>query len=231
MDPTPRRTQPAALHHRLDAIRPARPVHIRDNAEAPAILLRPLAQSDRAAFIALVADSLDHLGPWLPVLADGTEPDAFFDDELERAARARRTGDAARFVAESQGRIVGAFALTNITRGLTLQADASWWIGLPHVRRGHARRGLAKLLRHAFADAPAGLGLHRVMATIAPDNEPSLRLARALGFTRLESQDHHLRVGPAWKRHHCFVADSRDYSGREIKPTPPAGRSPGTLGR
>lgn len=227
MDPQPRRTRqkpehPSELQSGLDAVRPPRPVRTRASDPADdAFALRSLTQTDREPFVSLVRDSHEHLVPWLPVLADGISPEDFFEHELERTRTARRTLDAARFIAEHQGRIIGAFALTNITRGLTLQADASWWIGQPYLRQGHARRGLARLLRHAFADAPTGLGLHRVLATIAPDNDPSLRLARAFGFTRLASQDHHLRIGPAWKKHHCFAADAFEYAGREIKPAAP----------
>lgn len=210
----------------LDAVKPERAVCVPAVAE---MVLRPLAETDRAAFVGLVRASLDHLVPWLPVLANGTGPEAFFEQERERTIEAERTGSAARFVGVVGGEIVGSFALTNITRGLSFQADASWWVGEPHVRRGHARRGLGKLLRVAFEGAPAGLGLTRVMATIAPDNEASLRLARAFGFGRLASEDHFLRIGPAWKRHHCFAADAFEYARLEVKPA--AGDSPVRFGR
>lgn len=201
----------------LDAVRPARVVRV-PTADAAAMVLRPLAEGDRAAFVALVDESLDHLSPWLPVLADGTGPEAFFEQELERGADAVMRGNAARFVADLRGQIVGSFALTNITRGLSFHADASWWVGRPYLRRGHARQGLGKLLRVAFEGAPAGLGLTRVMATIAPENEASLRLARSFGFRRLEREDHHLRIGPVWKRHLCFAADAFDHERVELKP-------------
>jgi len=223
MDDRPRRMRTRAeaggrLASGMDAVKPARVVRV-PTGDAGAMVLRPLAESDRAAFVSLVEESLDHLSPWLPVLADGTGPEAFFEQELERGLEAARRGHAARFVAEIRGQIVGSFALTNITRGLSFQADASWWVGKAYLRRGHARQGLGKLLRVAFEDAPEGLGLTRVIATIAPENEASLRLARSFGFRRLEREDHHLRIGPVWKRHLCFAADSFDHERVELKPT------------
>jgi RimJ/RimL family protein N-acetyltransferase len=222
MDDKKRRTRATTtgnhLQRGLGAVKPDQPVSVlAGEIEAEAYTLRPLMDADRDAFVALVHESLDHLSPWLPVLADGTSAEVFYEQERERAHEAERTGNALRLVAECRGQIVGAFALTNITRGLSFQADASWWIGKPYLRRKYARRGLGLLLRRAFASAPDGLGLHRVMATIAPDNEPSLRLASAFGFARYEAQDHHLRIGDAWVRHSCFVADAFEYAIREVK--------------
>jgi len=226
MDDKQRRTRPTTGNHLqrgLEAVKPDQPVSVRAGEPVAApYKLRPLTEADREAFIALVDKSLDHLSPWLPVLADGTSAEAFYEQERERSNEAERTGNAVRLIAECRGTIVGSFALTNITRGLCFQADASWWIGKPYLRRKYARRGLGLLLRRAFANAPDGLGLHRVMATIAPDNEPSLRLAKAYGFARYEAQDHHLRLGDAWVRHHCFVADAFEYAIREVKRPPRA---------
>ncbi len=222
MDDKKRRTRPATpgndLKRGLEAVKPNQPVSVlAQEPDTEAFRLRPLVDADREAFIALVDESLEHLIPWLPVLADGTSAQEFYEQERERAHEAERTGNALRFVAECRGQIVGAFALTNITLGLSFQADASWWIGKPYLRRKYARHGLGLLLRRAFESAPDGLGLHRVMATIAPDNEPSLRLAHAFGFTRHEAQDHHLRIGDAWVRHLCFMADAHEYAIREVK--------------
>ncbi len=224
MDDKKRRTRPVTpgndLKRGLESVKPNQPVTVLvQNPDTEAYRLRPLADSDREEFVALVHESLDHLSPWLPVLADGTSAESFYEQERERAHEAERTGNALRLIAECRGQIVGAFALTNITRGLSFQADASWWIGKPYLRRKYARQGLGLLLRRAFANAPDGLGLHRVMATIAPDNEPSLRLADAFGFARNEAQDHHLRIGDAWVRHLCFVADAHEYAIREVKLT------------
>src|SRR5690606_24776145 len=100
---------------------------------------------------------------------------------------------------------------------LTLSADVSWWVARPFTRRGYATSGVRLLLRHAFADLPEGLGLHKVMAMIAPDNTASLKLARALGFRPFTQEDHYVRVGEVWKRHECWLADSLTPALTEVK--------------
>lgn len=206
----------------LDAITPAKPLAVSiPVCSTSAITLRTLEPGDRRAFISLVQGSLDHLAPWLPVLADGTTPEDFFDQEIVRTHAAFETGNAVRCIALRQGRIVGSFSFTNITRAMTRQCDASWWVGRPYLRQGIARTGLAAMLKWAFLDEPHGLGLHRVMATIDPDNKPSLQLARSFGFTRVPSEDHYLRIGPTWKKHQVFAADAFELEAIQLKPNRP----------
>lgn len=185
---------------------------------APRFTLRPLALSDHDEFIGLVEGSLDHLSPWIPALARGATPEEFFAAELERTGVEESSRRSFRRLGVVDDRIVGMFNLFNCTSGLTLSADVSWWVARPFVQRGHATAGVRLLLRHAFADLPAGMGLHKVMAMIAPENIASLKLARALGFRPFTQEDHYVRVGETWKRHECWVADSLAVALTEVKP-------------
>lgn len=47
-------------------------------------------------------------------------------------------------------------------------------------RMGYMSEAVAAIIRYGFAE----MGLNRIEALIGPDNEPSLRIARALGFTQ-----------------------------------------------
>lgn len=180
--------------------------------------LRPLTEHDRDEFINLVTGSLDHLAPWLPIFARGITPREFFELELERTQSEEPVRKSVRRVGTCDGRIVGMFNLFNITLGLMLQADISWWVAAPYCRRGFATAGVRELVRYAFADIPEGLGLHRINATIAPDNVASLKLAKALGFSRRPQEDQSIRIGETWKMHECWVRDVCNQSLTEIKP-------------
>lgn len=184
----------------------------------PRFTLRALTASDRDEFVALVEGSLAHLSPWIPLLARGASPEEFFDTELERTLKEEPARHSFRRIGIADERMVGMFNLFNCSSGLTLTADASWWVARPYVRRGYATAGVRFLLRHAFADLPEGLGLHKVMAMIAPENLASLKLARALGFRPFMQEDHYVRVGDTWKRHECWVADSLAPALTEVKP-------------
>ncbi len=184
----------------------------------PRFALRALSAADRDEFVALVEGSLDHLSPWIPALARGASPEEFFRTELERTLVEEAARLSFRRVGVIDARIVGMFNLFNCSSGLTLTADASWWVARPFIQRGYATSGVRLLLRQAFADLPEGLGLHKVMAMIAPENAASLKLARALGFRSFTQEDHYVRVGETWKRHECWVADSLAPTLTEIKP-------------
>ncbi len=185
----------------------------------PRFTIRSLAATDHDQFIALVEGSLEHLCPWIPALARGASPEEFFNAELERTRVEEPARLSCRRVGIVDGRIVGMFNVFNCSSGLTLSADISWWIARPFVQRGYATSGVRLLLRHAFADLPRGLGLHKVMAMIAPENVASLKLARALGFRRFTQEDHYVRIGETWKRHECWVADAFVPALAEIKPS------------
>lgn len=184
----------------------------------PRFTLRALTPDDRDEFVSLVDGSLHHLSPWIPALARGATPDEFFGAELDRTIAEEPVRRSYRRVGIVDDRIVGMFNLFNCSSGLTLSADISWWVARPFVQRGYATSGVRLLLRHAFADLPEGLGLHKVMAMIAPENVASVKLARALGFRPFTQEDHYVRVGENWKRHECWLADSLAPTITEIKP-------------
>ncbi|MFI4896368.1 MAG: GNAT family N-acetyltransferase [Phycisphaerales bacterium JB059] len=206
---TPLRTAiRASARELLGRIAPRSPVEVisPEEVRTPRLTLRPLVESDREAFIRLVRTSLDHLTPWVPLHNPGESDDAFFDRQLAHARTGDETGQAWRRVgALADGRLVGAFHLNAITRGLSWHADAVWWVGAAHTRRGLASEGIGAMLRYALGDPPEGLGLHAVHAGIDPENVASRRLVEKLGFTEDRSQRSHLQVGSDWRAHDFFV--------------------------
>ena len=55
-----------------------------------------------------------------------------------------------------------------------------YWVGQPHVRRGHTLAAVRAVARFGFTR----LGLHRLEAACCPDNEASRRLLLTAGRTR-----------------------------------------------
>jgi [ribosomal protein S5]-alanine N-acetyltransferase len=62
-------------------------------------------------------------------------------------------------------------------------AELGYTIFAPYRRQGFARETLAALLQFARSN-----GADQAVVSIAPDNEPSLRLAAAFDFTKIGSQ-------------------------------------------
>src|SRR5207237_8332173 len=63
-------------------------------------------------------------------------------------------------------------------------AEVGYTIQPEHRRRGYATEATAAMLDWARAEH----GVRRFIASISPDNEPSLRLARHLGFVQIGEQ-------------------------------------------
>lgn len=171
----------------------------------PRMVIRPLKESDRTQFLNAIKASRAHLERWIPLHNPGESDDEYFDRQWSLAQVGDRQGGSWRRVGVApDGRIVGGFNLNAIARGLQSSADANWWICSSFLRQGYGKEGVEAMLRNAFADLPAGLGLHTVHAGVAPDNLASIRLARALGFHHEPGVQSYLRIGERWELHDIY---------------------------
>ncbi|HMN42416.1 MAG TPA: GNAT family protein [Phycisphaerales bacterium] len=151
--------------------------------------LRPLELRDHAEFLRVIRLSRRHLDEFCPL--SNREPSQpaetdheLFERQLALAEGAAHTGRAWRAFAFDQGnRIVGAFNINDITRGLEHTGELVFWLSADATRRGYALEGVRAVTDLALRDLPTGLGLCRLIALIAPGNDACLRLARKAGFT------------------------------------------------
>ncbi len=151
--------------------------------------LRPLQSTDRDEFFRVVRLSRRHLDEFCPLSnrdpSEAPESDEeLFERQLAMAEGAAATGRAWRaFGFDHSSRIVGAFNINDIARGLEHTGELVFWLSADATRRGYALEGVRATVTHALRDLPAGLGLHRVIALIAPGNDACLRLSKKAGFT------------------------------------------------
>ncbi|EWT01521.1 acetyltransferase [Intrasporangium oryzae NRRL B-24470] len=82
---------------------------------------------------------------------------------------------------ESHG-LVGRVNVSNVVGGAFQSATIGYDAYDPYAGRGLFGEGLALVVGLAFADPPAGLGLHRLEANIQPANTRSAGVVRSLGF-------------------------------------------------
>ncbi len=107
------------------------------------------------------------------------------------------------------GAIVGYAALSQIAMGNFRNAYLGYVGSLPFSGRGLMTEGVALLVQHAFRR----LGLHRIEANIQPGNEPSIAIARSLGF-RLEGfSPRYLKIRGRWRDHERWAITSEDWKG------------------
>ncbi len=180
------------------------------------LVVRPLGEADRDEFCRTMRESRTHLSRFSTLHMPGESDEELFARQLGLTAEGERSGRACRRVGVAPpGRIVGAFNLNAIRRGLVWEADANWWLAPSAVGFGFATEALAGVLGYAFADLPGGLGLHRVLAGIQAENTASLRLAERLGFRRAGPDRSFLHAGGKWDLHEMFELSPERFSARK----------------
>lgn len=150
------------------------------------LVIRPLLAQDKGEFERVQHTSKDHLARFCP-LSKGDRhdlgEDAMFAHHLELAQAGDRTGRAwRRMLFDHQGRLVGAINLNDITRGLENTSEFVLWLAHDAVGKGLALEAMRAAMNFAFADAPDGLGLHKIIGLICPENRASVKLADSAGF-------------------------------------------------
>lgn len=200
-----------SLATRIAGLRPETPVEVPVALlRTPRLVLRPLRTTDRAEFLRVLALSRDHLRRFCP-LGDPTRPNQsdpdIFERQLDLSLGAQATGRAWRAAAfDHSGRLIGGINLNDISRGLEHTAELVIWISADAAAKGYGLEGSRAVLDHACADAPVGLGLHKISALIAPDNAACIALAHRLGMNRSARQTIELLIGGERIAHNVYEA-------------------------
>ena len=112
----------------------------------------------------------------------------------------------------------------NVVREPLLSAYVGYWVR----RRGSAaaassRRAVALAVDHCFGP----VGLHRLEATVRPENAPSLRVLAKLGFREEGLFRRYLDVDGAWRDHLCFAITAEEPPPGGLRRLVSAGRAAG----
>ena len=143
------------------------------------LALRPWQASDAAALSVAIAESADHLRPWMSWIA--TEPCSLTERQamIARWEKERRKGGDMVF-----GMFIGDVVVGGCGLHRRLGADGleiGYWVHAAHTRRGHATHASAMLTSLAFSFPQIDLvEIHCDRA-----NQASQGVPRRLGFTRV----------------------------------------------
>ena len=183
------------------------------------LLIRAIREDDRLACITAFADSREFWRPWMPTVNNGDPPEVQFEKRIDRSAKGWADGSAFRFVAFAldTNEYAGDCALNNVVRGAYQNADMGWRICRDRAGKGFAREMLRAVISWAFSpmgeneNLTPGAGLHRIQANVMPTNEPSLKLARALGFRQEGYARSFLNLDGAWRDHVMFAIVAEEW--------------------
>lgn len=163
------------------------------------VRLQPLTAADEAEFLAAVARSRALHGRWV---SPPTTP-ARFAALVERTQGPLNHGFVVR--RRDSGAMVGWIELTNIVRGVFLNAYVGYYAFTGHEGQGLMHEGLQQAARHAFGP----LRLHRLEANIQPENSASIALVQACGFEREGFSPRYLKIRGRWRDHERWALLAR----------------------
>lgn len=112
-----------------------------------------------------------------------------------------RRGQALPFTITVNGRFAGQLTLGNVVRGALRSAWIGYWVESSVAGHGVATAAVALAVDHAFGP----VDLHRVEATVRPENQASLRVLAKLGFREEGLLLRYLDVAGAWRDHQLLA--------------------------
>ncbi|NLU76203.1 GNAT family N-acetyltransferase [Streptomyces sp. HNM0575] len=142
-------------------------------------VLRRWRVADADVAYRVVAESIDHLRPWMPWAGEGHSPDASLEF-VTRCEREWAEGQAYNYAVSVAGSTVGSCSLMRRIGPGGL--EIGYWIHPSWTRRGLATSAASALLRAAF-ELP---GVEVVEIHHDEANEASGGVPRRLGFTEVE---------------------------------------------
>jgi ribosomal-protein-alanine N-acetyltransferase len=165
-----------------------RPVRLRDGAQWSRIRLRDQAHLEPWEPVAEVNWDVRHAVTSWPSICSGLRAEA-------------RKGRMLPFVIELDGQFCGQLTIGNVTHGALRSAWIGYWVAKDVTGGGVATAALALGVDHGFGK----VRLHRIEATVRPENAPSRAVLAKAGFREEGLLQRYLEVDGAW-RDHLLVA-------------------------
>ncbi|HEX7306295.1 GNAT family protein [Lentzea sp.] len=119
-----------------------------------------------------------------------------------------RRGSTLPFMIVVNGEVAGQITVGNIVRGSLQSAWIGYWVAADRAGGGVATAAVALLTDHAFRSA----GLHRLEATVRPENGASLRVLAKSGFREEGLFKRYLDVAGQWRDHLCLALTTEEAS-------------------
>jgi [ribosomal protein S5]-alanine N-acetyltransferase len=176
---------------------------------AGSVALRKPKLSDAGAWSRTRMHDRPHLENWEPTVPGTWEErngTLSWPAQWSTLRSLARRGMSLPFVITVDGQFAGQVTVGNVVRGSLCSAWIGYWVASRYTSGGVATAGVAMVVDHCFAVA----GLHRLEATVRPENRASLRVLEKLGFRQEGVFLRYLDVAGAWRDHLCFALTTED---------------------
>ncbi len=175
------------------------------------VALRPVRLRDGSAWSRLRLRDEDYLRVWEPD-AEGTWAERSttmaWPVMCSGLRATARRGQALPFSITLDGQFVGQLTLGNVVRGSLRSTWVGYWVESGAAGGGVGTGAVAMAVDHAFGP----VGLHRVEATVRPENAASLRLLAKLGFRDEGLLRRYLEVDGEWRDHRLLALTADEVS-------------------
>lgn len=167
---------------------------------AGVVELRPVRLRDARAWSRLRVRDREHLEPWEPAAPgswDERHAVLAWPSQCAALRSAARRGLATPFAIVLDGQFCGQVTVGNVVRGALRSAWLGYWVASHVVGGGVATAAAALCVDHALGP----LDLHRLEATVRPENHASRRVLDKLGFRVEGTYERYLDVDGAYRDH------------------------------
>lgn len=188
------------------------------------VRLRPVRLRDAAQWSRLRLSDRAHLEPWEPVAEMNWEVRHAISSWPSICSGLRgeaRKGRMLPYAIELDGEFCGQLTIGNITHGALRSAWIGYWVAKAVNGGGVATAALALGLDH-------GLGpvmLHRIEATVRPENAASRAVLAKVGFREEGLLKRYLEVDGAWRDHLLVAITAEELEGSATSSLVRAGRA------
>ncbi len=176
------------------------------------IRLRPARIRDGGNWSRLRLAERENLEPWEPSAElDWSQRHAFsaWPTMYSGLRGEARKGRMLPYVIEVDGRFRGQLTIGNITHGALRSAWIGYWVSREVTGGGVATGALALGVDHCFGP----VGLHRVEATVRPENTASRRVLAKVGFREEGMLRRYLNVDGSWRDHLLVAITAEEVDG------------------
>src|SRR5208282_2451812 len=128
------------------------------------------------------------------------------DARMWREIRVRNAAWLRPWVVTFGGVFVGQLTVGSITWGSARSGQVGYWIDEAYAGCGIIPTTLAMAVDHCFGV----VGLHRLEASIRPENHASRRVVEKLGFREEGIRVRQLHINGAWRDHVCYALTAEE---------------------
>lgn len=176
---------------------------------AGVVELRPPRLFDGGAWSRIRIRERSHLENWEPSAPGSWEERngvLAWPSQWSALRSLARRGQTLPFMIMLDGVLAGQITIGNVLRGSLRSAWVGYWVDSEVTGGGVATAATALVVDHGFRQA----GLHRVEATVRPENAPSIRVLTKLGFREEGLFRRYLDVAGGWRDHICFAMTAEE---------------------